>query len=262
MESRRTADLLDFTDRVAIVTGGTSGIGRGIAQRLGEGGAKVVVCSRTAANVAATEAELAAEGIDALGVALDVREESGVEALIHATLERFGGIDVLVNSAGGSFGDTYRRGPLLELEASDFIESYRLNVVGAFLCSKAAFPHLQSREGAIVHVSSLAGRAPSAGLMGAYGATKAALNNLTKTMGREFAPHVRVNAVAPGHIDTPRTSANRSPERLAAVTKEIAMARFGTPTDVADLVCFLASPAASWITASVFDIDGGDTGVG
>jgi 3-oxoacyl-[acyl-carrier protein] reductase len=98
--------------------------------------------------------------------------------------------------------------------------------------------------------------------MGAYGASKAALNNLTKTMGREFAPLVRVNAVAPGHIDTPRTSASRTPERVAAVSKEIALGRFGTPTDIADLVAFLASPASSWITSAVFDIDGGDTGVG
>ena len=263
MAVNELAQAFDFTGRVAIVTGSTSGIGYGIAERLGSAGAKVVVSSRTEANCASAASALQDLGIDALGIAADVRDESAVEQLLARTLEGFGHLDTLVNSAGGSFSDSFKRGPLVSLSAEDLIESYRSNVVGAFLCSKAALPLMRTAGGgAIVHVSSLAGRAPSAGLMGAYGASKAALNNLTKTMGREFAPEVRVNAVAPGHIDTPRTSAGRTPERTAAVTKEIALGRFGTPADVADLVCFLVSPASSWITATVFDIDGGDTGVG
>jgi NAD(P)-dependent dehydrogenase (short-subunit alcohol dehydrogenase family) len=263
MAENELAQSFDFSGKVAVVTGGTAGIGYGIASRFAEAGASVVVCSRSEDNCATAAEHLGALGSPVRGIPCDVREPASVADLFAEVDRAFGRVDVLVNSAGGSFSDSFNRGPLRSLEGSDLLESYRLNVVGAFLCAKAAVGPMEAvGGGAIVHISSLAGKATGAGLMGAYGASKAALNNLTKTMGREFAPLVRVNAVAPGHIDTPRTSANRSPERLAAITKEIALGRFGTPTDVADLVCFLASPAASWITASVFDIDGGDASNG
>lgn len=263
MANNPLAEELDFSGSVALVTGGTGGIGYGIAERLGQAGANVVVCSRSKDSCDTAAAGLRDLGIEAVGLPVDVRDEQAVGEAFGEVHGRFGRLDVLVNSAGGSFSDSFKRGPLLSLSPEDLLEAYRLNVVGAFVCAKTAVPLMKrTGGGAIVHVSSMSGRAPSAGLMGAYGAAKAALNNLTKTMGREFAPEVRVNAVAPGHIDTPRTSSNRSPERVARVTAEIALGRFGTPRDIADLVCFLASPAASWITATVFDIDGGDTGAG
>ena len=263
MATNPIAANYDFTGKVAVITGGTAGIGYGIAERLGLAGASIVVWSRSQDNCDSAVASLGALGITALGAAVDVREEDSVASAYAKTTERFGRLDVLVNSAGGSFSDTYKRGPLLTLSGDDLLGAFRLNVVGAFITSKAAVPIMSATGGgSIIHISSLSGRSPSPFLMGAYGAAKAALNNLTKTMGREFAPLVRVNAVAPGHIDTPRTSASRTPERVAAVSKEIALGRFGTPTDIADLVAFLASPASSWITSAVFDIDGGDTGVG
>ena len=219
--------------------------------------------SRSEENCDNAVATLSAAGVEAVGIVGDVRRGESVTELFERAEAHYGRIDSLVYSAGGSFSDNFKRGPLESLSSEDLMESYRLNVVGAFLCATAVLPAMRrGGGGSIVNISSLAGNRPSPGLMGAYGASKAAINNLTRTMGFEFAPEVRVNAVAPGHIDTPRTTANRSPERLAVITKAVALGRFGTPRDIGDLVAFLVSPAASWITAAVFDIDGGDTGVG
>jgi NAD(P)-dependent dehydrogenase (short-subunit alcohol dehydrogenase family) len=250
----------DLSGRVGVVTGGSTGIGRGIAEALGSGGAKVVIASRTAETVAEAEAALAAAGIDVLGVPADVRDENSVATLFQTVRERFGRLDILVNSAGGAFGDSFDRGPLRALTAGDLVEAYRSNVVGAFLCSKAAVPLMKEDGGGnIVHISSVAGRAAAPNLMGAYGASKAALNNLTRTMALEFAPDVRVNAVLPGHVDTPRTRAARTPARLAAALADSASGRLGTVADIGAAVCYLCSPAGSWVNGILFDIDGGDT---
>ncbi len=243
--------------RVAVVTGGTEGIGAAIARELGTAGARVVVTSRREEAVAKMAAELEAVGVEAIGVAADVRETAAVQNLFARTRERFGRVDVLVNNAGGSFGDRFKRGRMLSLEGDDFIEAYRLNVVGAFLCSKAAVPIMQEvGAGSIVNVSSMAAFQVE-GPMAPYAASKAALVNLTTAMAHEWAPTIRANAVAPGHIDTPRVSANRSPERVQRLLTEISLARMGTPEDVAHAVRYLASPASAWLTGSVIRVDGG-----
>ena len=247
----------ELQGQVAIVTGGTEGIGRAIAEVLGRAGARIVVTSRRDDAVVATAEQFEREGIEALGVATDVRSPEAVEGLVAAALDAFGDIDILVNTAGGSFGDSFSRGPLLDLSPDDFIESYRLNVVGAYLCARAAVPAMRAGGGgSIVNISSLASHDPAQG-MAAYGASKAALNNLTRSMAREWAPDIRVNAVAPGHIDTPRTTANRSPERVAVQLKEIGLGRMGTPVDIANGVLYLVAPAGAWLTGIVLDIDGG-----
>lgn len=250
----------DLSGRVAVVTGGSEGIGRGVAEALGRGGASVVLAARTPAKVATAEEELQAAGIEALGVPTDVRDGDSVDNLFSSAIDRFGRLDILVNSAGGAFGDSFKMGPLLTLDVSDFIESYRVNVIGILLCSKAAVPLMnKTGGGSIVHIGSPAGRATAAGLMGAYGASKAAVNNLTRTMALEFAPTIRVNAVLPGHVETPRTKANRTPERVAKALRDSASGRMGTPDDIGGAVCFLCSPAASWISAVLLDVDGGRT---
>jgi NAD(P)-dependent dehydrogenase (short-subunit alcohol dehydrogenase family) len=250
-------EQFELGNKVAVVTGGTEGIGYAIAEILGRAGARVVVTSRRAEAVAATATKFRDQGIEALGVATDVRDTEAVSNLMSSAVEKFGGVDILVNTAGGSFGDSFTRGPLLGLEANDFLESYRLNVVGAFLCAGAAVPIMrEGGGGCIVNISSLASHDPAQG-MAAYGASKAALNNLTRSMAKEWAPEVRVNAVAPGHIDTPRTSANRSPERVAVQVAEIGLGRFGMPEDVANGVLYLVSPAGAWLTGVVLDVDGG-----
>lgn len=243
--------------KVAIVTGGTEGIGRGIAEVLGRAGARVAVASRRKDAVAATERELADLGIDALGVATDVRDVPSVAGLVGAVRDRFGGIDILVNSAGGSFNDSFDRGPVLQLRSEDLLEGYRLNVVGTFICTKAVVPEMLARGGgSVVNIGSMAAYSAARG-MASYGATKAALNSLTRSMARELAPDIRLNVVAPGHIDTPRTNSRRDAAKRARQLAETPMGRYGTPEDVAGAVMYLVSPAASWVTGEVIRIAGG-----
>src|SRR3984957_573417 len=242
----------DFAERVVVVTGGTDGIGLGIASAFARAHAKVVICSRSIEKVRNAESLLNELGSEILAMAIDVREPSAVAELFAATEERFGGLDVLVNNAGGSFSDTFIRGPLLSLTGSDLLEAFRLNVVGGFNCVQLAVPMMRARgAGTIVNITSVAAEGVS-GAMGAYGASKAALNNVTRTMAEEFAPEVRVLGVAPGAIATPRTAADH-----AGRVGWILMGRVGTPEDVALLVCFLASSAAAWMTGTVVHLDGG-----
>jgi NAD(P)-dependent dehydrogenase (short-subunit alcohol dehydrogenase family) len=242
----------DFSGRVVMVTGGSDGIGLGIASAFARAHAKVVICSRSIDKVRSAESMLQQHGTDILAMAIDVREPSSVAELFAATEERFGGLDVLVNNAGGSFSDTFIRAPLLSLTADDLLEAYRLNVVGGFNCDQLAVPMMRARgSGTIINITSVAADGVS-GAMGAYGASKAALNNVTRTMAEEFAPEVRVIGVAPGAIATPRTAADH-----AGSVGRILMGRVGTPDDVANLVCFLASSKAAWMTGTVVQIDGG-----
>lgn len=244
-------------ERVAIVTGASEGIGLAISKRLSRSGAAVVLVSRRQSAVDDGAGAVEAAGGMALGVAADVRDREAVVAAVGKAITEFGRLDVLVNNAGGSFGDTFNRGPLMDLSGEDLIEAYRLNVVGAFLCSQAAVPHLRKDGGGvIVNIGSIAGiRAPSG--LAAYGASKAALANLTRSMADEWAPEIRVCGVAAGFVDTSRVSGSRSPERLAKVLDSIALHRLGTTEDVASAVDYLASPAAAWNTGSILEIHGG-----
>ena len=258
---QNTQSGADFglSGKVAVVTGGTDGIGFGIAEALAAAGAKVVVASRRAEMCQRAEEALTSGGAESLGVPTDVTSEETIANLFSQTTDRFGGVDILVNCAGGSFSDKFRRARLLELSGDDLIEAYRLNVVSSFLCSSVAYPLMQSRGGgSIINVSSVGGESTGpAGMFAAYSASKAALNHLTRSLASEFAPLIRVNAVLPGLIDTPRTSAARTPEQTASQVSNIALGRIGRPDDVASTVLFLASPLASWITGALWRVDGG-----
>lgn len=250
------ADGHELEGQVAVVTGGTEGIGAAIARELGRAGATVVVASRRPEATEATADFLAGQGMTALGVPVDVLSADSVDALLSRVHGEFGTVDILVNNAGGSYSERFKRGLLLELDGQDLLEAFRLNVVGAFTCSKAVAPSMRQHGGVIVNVASVAAFQVEAG-MGAYGTSKAALVQLTRAMAAEWAPDIRVNAVAPGHIDTPRVSAKRSPERKARLVAEIALARMGTSEDVAQAVRFLAAPTSSWMTGAVLSLDGG-----
>lgn len=257
MSKEVLARLFGLEGKVAVVTGGTEGIGRGIAELLGSAGAAVVVTSRRKEAVVETAEALDVSGIEALGVMADVRDEVAMQELVRQATERFGGIDILVNSAGGSFSADFERGPVMDLRPIDVLEAYRLNVVGTFVATKAVVPSMQSRgAGAVVNISSMAAYSAARG-MAAYGATKAAVNSLTRSMARELAPVVRINAVAPGHIATARTNAGRDPEKRARQLAETPMGRYGTPEDVAAAVLYFAGEASCWVTGEILIVAGG-----
>ncbi len=246
--------------KVAIVTGGSTGIGHGIALALAAAGADVVIAARRPEPVDQACADVRALGRRALGVPTDVSRADQVERLVRSARDEFGRIDTLVNNAGGTFGPTFKRNLLLETSEHDFQECFSVNVTSAFLCATAVVPLMTEQGGgSIINVSSVGGHEGGTPMVGfsVYGAAKAALIHLTRGMAAEWGPQVRVNCLAPGTIDTPRVTASRTQSEQEALVRGIAMARQGLPEDVAGAAVFLASDAASWITGSCLDIHGG-----
>jgi NAD(P)-dependent dehydrogenase (short-subunit alcohol dehydrogenase family) len=234
-----------FDGRVALVTGGTRGIGRGIAERLVAEGAEVAVCGRKEPD------ELPA------GLAFfpaDVREGDQVEALIDAVVARFGRLDVAVNNAGGAPTVDAATAPAKLTE-----KIVALNLTAALLVSEAANRAMQGQDsgGAIVDVTSVSALRPSPGAA-AYGAAKAGVVNLARSQAQAWAPKVRVNCVSAGLIETEQTEEwYGGPEGVARVAAVVPLGRMGTPADVAEAVCFLGSPAAAYITGANLVLDGG-----
>lgn len=257
----------DLTDRVAIVTGGSQGFGKAVALGLARQGANVVVAAREPEDVTVGRErphapvqpvvdELRALGSRAIGVTADVREQAEVDDMTARTMDEFGRIDILVNVVGGSWGETFRSGPLMELEPHDFIECYRVNVLTAFMCAKAVQPVMKAQgKGAIVNVASQAGVNPGTG-QAAYGAAKAGVINMSKSMAYEWAPEVRVNAIALGGIETPHRPMWHESVR-SATTSRNAMGRLGTPDEHAGTVLWLVSDLGGYITGAAIEADGG-----
>lgn len=246
--------------QTAIVTGGSTGIGLGIAQGLAEAGANVVIAARRPEVVDQACQELLATGRTILGIPTDVSDPDQVERLARQTQEKLGRIDVLVNNAGGTFGPTFRRAPLLETSDFDFQECWAINVKSAFMCSKAVAPQMMAQgNGSIVNISSISGREAGAPMYGfsVYGSAKSALIQLTRGMAAEWGPSIRANVIAAGMIDTPRVTASRSDAEIEAQLLTIAMGRAGLPADVAGAAVFFASAAAGWVTGACLDVHGG-----
>jgi len=239
--------------RVALVTGGSRGIGAAVAQALASAGAAVTVCARNGDAAAATAAGITTAGGQALGVAADVGRAADVERLLAACLERFGRLDILVNNAGIT-----RDGLVLRMKDEDWSDVLAVNLSGAFYCARAALRAIlkQKQGGRIINIGSVVGSMGNAGQVN-YVTSKAGLIGLTRALAKEVASRgVTVNLVAPGFIETDMTAG--LPEAVKeAYRAQIPLGRFGTASDVATAVAFLASEGAAYITGQVIHVNGG-----
>jgi len=246
------ASLGDLSGRVALVTGGNSGLGRAIAGAFVAAGAGVAICGRRRARNAEAAAAL---GANAAAFDLDVTDESSVAAAMAGTVERFGRLDILVNNAG-----LVRRESVTTLERSEWDRVLAVNLTGAFLCTKHATRHMAERKsGKVINIASVYGLvAPSKGRLVSYTVAKHGLIGLTKVNAVELAPlGIEVNAIAPGYHLTEMVDDVRGTPFEEAVRRRTPAGRWGEPNDVAGAAVFLASPASDFVTGAVITVDGG-----
>lgn len=249
---------LGLQGKVAIVTGGSRGIGRAIALGLAAEGCRVAIAARGEEALERVAAEIRTIGDQALAVPGDLTLPGSAERLVNRAVETFGRLDIVVNNLGGS---APANKPFMETEPKDWRAVVALNLYPAVEVSRLAVPHLRAcGGGSIVIISSIYGR--EAGGYAGYNAVKSALNSLSKALSRELAPdNIRVNAVAPGSILFPGGSWDRrrqaDPQGIATfVARELPFGRFGTPEEVANVVVFLCSEKASWVSGACIPVDG------
>jgi NAD(P)-dependent dehydrogenase (short-subunit alcohol dehydrogenase family) len=248
----------ELDGKVALVTGGSKGIGRAVALALADGGADVALAARGPEALDKTAREVEERGRRALGIPTDVTDADQVASLVERTVGELGALDVLVNNAGAApFFSTVE-----SIRLDGFEKYFRVNFLGALLCTRAAAPHLLKRgeRASVINVASVAAFVASPGLA-YYSTAKAALVNLTRTVAREWAGFgVRVNAIAPGWIETElNEGAREDPSFYDTIKARIPMGRWGRAEEVAAVARFLASDAASFMTGSVVVVDGGQT---
>jgi NAD(P)-dependent dehydrogenase (short-subunit alcohol dehydrogenase family) len=250
--------LFRLDGQVAVVTGSGRGIGRAIALGLADAGADVVVTARRAAEVASVAEEIRARGRRAVELPADLRGDTP-DRLAAAAVDELGRLDVWVNNAGGTDDPSVR--PLADTSDEQLRDMMELNLVTVLACVRAAVARM-SRGGALVNIASGAGMRAAPGT-GAYGASKAAVLNMTATLAAELAPRgIRVNAVSPGMVPTETffSALGLTEEDLPRLAATVPLGRMGTPEDMAAAVLFLAGPAASWVTGQNLLVGGGREG--
>jgi NAD(P)-dependent dehydrogenase (short-subunit alcohol dehydrogenase family) len=252
MDATALQTLLDFTGRTVIVTGGTRGIGRSVAEGFAAAGANVVVASRKADACAETQTHLESIGASALGVAINMGDVDAADRLVGAAVERFGGLDVLVNNAANALA-----APVGQQTDATWQKSFEVNLRGPALLTQAAVPHLEaSSHAAVVNVISV-GAFQFARGVSMYAAMKAALLSVTRSFAGELANKgIRVNALAPGPVDTDMTR-NLGEGAAAAMGAGTLMGRAADPDEMVGPVLYLSGPASSYMTGQVLVVDGG-----
>ena len=245
---------IDFTGRKAIICGGSRGIGRSIALGLAASGADVSICARGAETLEQTRQEIAALGHKAHAASVDLGNETAIKTYIAEAAAALGGIDILVNNAS-AFGSA-------DTEAA-WTASLAIDMLAIVHATQAALPFLKQSKGTVINTSSVAALRASA-RQPPYGAIKAAVIHYTNTQAAMYArDHIRVNGVAPGSIEFPGGVWDRrktdNPKLYGAVLNACPFGRLGTPEEVANVVMFLASPMAAWVTGQTITVDGGQT---
>jgi len=254
---------LGLKGKVAAITGGTEGIGRASARRLAQEGARVAICARHADKVQQAADEIAKLGGEALGVAADVSKAEDVERFINAVVQRFGRIDVLVNNAGTSMAR-----PFDAVDDETWQADIDLKLFGAIRCARLAIPHMKKQGGGrIINITTVGGKQPGANSVPTT-VTRAAGQALTKALSKELAPHgILVNTVCIGKIKSGQHERRYQREGISAeeyyarVAKDIPLRRVGEAEEVANVIAFLASDAASYVTGTSVNLDGGLSGV-
>ena len=247
---------MPFTDKIAVVTGAGSGIGRATALAFAAQGARLIVAdSDKTAIDDAVDAINIADG-KALGVCVDVSDNAAVVQMVQTAVEHYGGIDILVNSAG-----ILRFGSVLDTDPESWQQILAVNLTGVYLCCRAVLPvMIEGGGGAIVNISSSTGAHDAHADLAAYVASKGAVAMLTKAMAIDHAKdQVRVNAIAPGPTDTPMLRDNLPAAELEAFAQTFPLQRLGRPEELAQAILYLASDNSSFVTGAILAVDGGQT---
>jgi 7-alpha-hydroxysteroid dehydrogenase len=246
-------DRFSLTDKVAIVTGAGRGIGAGCALGLAEAGADVVIAARTKEQLEDVANQVADRGRRALGIPCDVSDLANLDLIVDQAMSEFGRIDVVVNNAGGAMPQ-----PFLDTSEKALEGAFHFNVTTAFTLSKLAVPHMLARDGgSIVNISSTMGRLTDRGYV-AYGTAKGALSHMTRLMAADLAPRVRVNGIAVGSVATSALEIVLTNDDLRnEMVAKTPLRRLGETDDIAIAALYLASPAGSFVTGKILEVDGG-----